>query len=106
MKFALLQCNCITAHSLTFVRAREIAARSCGILSERGHRSDPQREEKMLWGHWSWGASAASSDRANEAICNGILCGVRLQKGYQRPNKLSAAGLRPAHHCTILDVSE
>lgn len=28
------------------VRACEFAAKSCGILSEWGHRSDPQREEK------------------------------------------------------------
>lgn len=45
MKFALLQCD---YHSSQFnvVRACEFAAKSCGILSERGHRSDPQGEEK------------------------------------------------------------
>lgn len=105
MKFALLQCECITAHSLTWCERVSLQLRAVVFYLNGGIALTRRGKEKMQWGHWRWGASAASSDRANEAICNGILCSVRLQKGCQWPNKLSAAGLRPAHHCTILYVS-
>lgn len=72
------------------------------FYTSRGHSSDPQREAKTAPAQSRCGASAALFERANEAICNGILFSVRPQNCYQRPNKLAAAGLRPARQCTVL----
>lgn len=77
-------------------------ARPVLLYPSRGHRSDLQRDAKTAAAQSRCVSSAALSDRANEAVCNGILCSFGPQNGYQWPKKLNAAGLRPAHQCTIL----
>lgn len=92
-------------HSSQFnvVRAREIAAKSCGILSERGHRSDPQGEEKCCE---VIGDGAPQLHHLTE-LMKLFVMGFSAAFGSRRviSGQISAAGLRPAHLCTILYVS-
>ncbi len=98
-------CSCVRMflHLLTELQHSPLE-KSSGVLFQEGAMLWPQREPEAVQGQSRCIASAAQSDRPNEAICDGNLC-PQPWLCYHLPSKLAAAGLRPAHQCTLSLVS-